>query len=45
MKKFSYEIKRDHHSAKYIVHAESKEAAAKKIQEICGEKVAKVKEE
>lgn len=44
MKKFSYEIKHENHSVQYIVKAENKEDAIRKIQQICGERVAKVKE-
>ena len=44
MKKYSYEVKRDDCSVKYIVTAESKEEAVKKIRQISGETVVKVKE-
>ena len=44
MKKYSYEIKRDDCGVKYIVTAESKEEAIKKIRQISGETVVKVKE-
>lgn len=44
MKIFSYETKRDNYEVKYTVKAETKEDAVKKIEKICGEKVAKVKE-
>lgn len=44
MKKFSYETKRDGVEYKYIVTAENKEEATKKIEKICGEKIGKVKE-
>ena len=44
MKKFSYETKRDGLEYKYIVTAETKEDAVKKIEKICGEKIGKVKE-
>ena len=45
MKKFSYETKRYDISFKYIVTAETKEEAVKKIEKICGEKIGNVKEE
>ena len=44
MKQFSYEVKRDDVSVKYIVKAETKEEAMKKISQISGERVTKVKE-
>ena len=46
MKKFSYEIKRYDVNFKYVVTAETKEEAVKKIEKICGEKITgKIKEE
>jgi len=45
MKKYSCELKRDNCGVKYIVTADSKEDAIKKISSISGEKITKVKEE
>lgn len=45
MKKFSYETKRDNYEAKYIIKAEDKTTATKKIEEISGERGIRVKEE
>lgn len=44
MKKFSYETKRDGYEVKYIVKAETKEEAIKKIEKISGERGIRVKE-
>ena len=44
MKIFTYEVKRDECDVKYIIKAETKEEAIKKISKISGEKVTKVKE-
>lgn len=44
MRKYSYEIKREHHTATYIVKAASKEEAIKKIEKISGEHNIHVKE-
>ena len=44
MKKFSCELQRDGYTAKYIVSAETKEEAIKRIKQISGENVTKVKE-
>lgn len=45
MKKFSYETKRDNCEVKYIIKAEDKATATKKIEEISGERGIRVKEE
>lgn len=45
MKKFSYETKRDNYEVKYIIKAEDKAAATKKIEEISGDRGIRVKEE
>lgn len=44
MKTFSYETKRDGYEVKYIVKAETKEEATKKIEKISGERGIRVKE-
>lgn len=44
MKTFSYETKRDIYKVKYIVKAETKEEAIKKIEEMSGERGIRVKE-
>ena len=44
MKIFSCELKRDNYEIKYTIKAEDKAAAIEKIKQICGERIAKVKE-